>query len=773
MTMMAVAAFAQNWRPLVEEGKTWELKTYFDEFPYNYDYVACISGDTIVDGQACKKFFTNGKLYAFLYEEGQKVYFRFSRNMNYWKLIYDFSLMPGDVVTDELGYTHEVERVDTITGATGEPFRRIIFKFVPHFNQPVWVSGIGGRQNLWDPWVYTSGDYCRLATCSVDGSLLFEGDEMMLGVVSGDRESGIVKIGGLKYRLDDERHEATLEMQNRWNGELRIPTTVEYGGQDYTIVGMKQHAFSGCRTLTRVALPSTISLPPSHSVINNPFASCERLEAVEVDDANPWLRSDDGVLLSADGSILYCYPAGKESSRYEVAGDITDIGSYAFSGCTSLKVVDVAESVQHVSQMAFKDCCLDSLIIRGLFANYYRSAFQDIDPSSVLYVQSSELESFQAVFPGKVFPLPSEAAGNRFSFRVVNPEGEPIAGALVVFPYRPELEGFTDEEGFYYGETHLSTYLNVGVSAPGYTAFFGLVYIQSSNDPITLIPAPSGAAQSEDEHLFSLKVVTQDGLPVPHAHVLVLDQPQMEGYTDDEGAYSVKHDYNGGFSLVITAPGYCSHYGSYSATGEGNTIVLIDKVCYKRDKIATIVLPVAPDTSWGRYYSPDRSEYHGKSLVFLRRVLEPQAGIPYIFIPHDDFELRIADYDRRCKLPETSAFPFGNAKKEPCELCGNYFDIETHFTENWDVFGIGENTECEKLWNWAPIRFSPLSAYFRFDILMSSLDLVFEDEELSVELMGQHNEQDALRLFDLQGRRVVGQPRAGVYIRDGRKTVVK
>ncbi len=427
MTMISVAAFSQNWRPLVEEGKTWELKTYFDEFPYNYDYVACISGDTIVDGQACKKFFRNGKLYAFLYEEGQKVYYRLAHNMDYWQLIYDFSLMPGDVVTDELGYAHEVERVDTIAGATGEPFRRIIFKFVAGTGmQPVWVSGIGGRQDLWDPWVHTPGDYCHLTTCEVDGRLLFEGDEMMLGVVSDDRESGIVKIDGLKYRLDDERHEATLEIENRWNGELSIPSTVEYGGQNYTIVEMKRHAFSGCRTLTRVALPTTMNILPVHSEIFNPFASCERLEAVEVDDANPWMRSDDGVLLSADGTIVYCYPAGRKSSRYEIASDITDIGCYAFSGCTSLKVVDVAENVQHVSQMAFKDCCLDSLIIRGLYANYFRDAFREIDPSSVLYVQSSELESFQAVFPGKVFPLPSSGTASVFSPRLEQTESDGI-----------------------------------------------------------------------------------------------------------------------------------------------------------------------------------------------------------------------------------------------------------------------------------------------------------------------------------------------------------
>ncbi len=29
------------------------------------------------------------------------------------------------------------------------------------------------------------------------------------------------------------------------------------------------------------------------------------------------------------------------------------------------------------------------------------------------------------------------------------------------------------------------------------------------------------------------------------------------------------------------------------------------------------------------------------------------------------------------------------------------------------------------------------------------------------------------QLFDLQGRRVEGQPRSGLYIRNGRKTVVK
>ncbi len=428
MTMISVAAFSQNWRPLVEEGKTWELKTYFDEFPYNYDYVACISGDTIVDGQACKKFFRNGKLYAFLYEEGQKVYYRLAHNMDYWQLIYDFSLMPGDVVTDELGYAHEVERVDTIAGATGEPFRRIIFKFVAGTGmQPVWVSGIGGRQDLWDPWVHTPGDYCHLTTCEVDGRLLFEGDEMMLGIVSGDPESGIVKVDGLKYRLDDERQEATLERGNRWTDELTIPSEVVVGGQKYAVTAMRPHAFSGCPTVTNVFLPATISIPliQSQSIVN-PFASCESLEAVEVDASNPWLRSDNGVLLSADGSVFYCYPAGKSSSRYVVTNEVKDIGNYAFSGCTSIKVVDVAESVLRVGYKAFKDCCLDSLIIRGLYANYFRDAFREIDPSSVLYVQSSELESFQAVFPGKVFPLPSSGTASVFSPRLEQTESDGI-----------------------------------------------------------------------------------------------------------------------------------------------------------------------------------------------------------------------------------------------------------------------------------------------------------------------------------------------------------
>ena len=440
----------------MEEGKTWELKTYFDEFPYNYDYVACISGDTIVDGQACKKFFRNGRLYAFLYEEEQKVYYRYFRNMNYWQLIYDFSLMPGDVVTDELGYAHEVERVDTITGATGEPFRRIIFKFVPHSMQPVWVSGIGGRQNLWDPWVYTPGDYCHLATCSVDDSLLFEGDEMMLGVVSDDRESGIVKIDGLKYRLDDERHEATLEIENRWNGELSIPSTVEYGGQNYTVTNMKAHTFSGCRTLTRVTLPSTIS-----ATDDNPFVSCNSLETIGVDAANAWLQSVGGALLSADGKRLFSYPAGAKAGSYTVPDGVEVIGLDAFSrsphlvsvvlpsgvremhfhafekckhlehvtlsssveridnnafgDCTSLKVLDLPESVTHLGNNAFAGCRIDSLIIRTLYSVLCpnKSVFSGIDPSSVLYVHRTELEKYQAIFPGTVLPLSDDETSLR------------------------------------------------------------------------------------------------------------------------------------------------------------------------------------------------------------------------------------------------------------------------------------------------------------------------------------------------------------------------
>ena len=335
------------YHPLLEDGKVWKYQPEFGE--YGFPYELRLNGDTVVDSRECKKLFRGDNLYAFLYEEQQKVYYRYAQNGGDWSLLYDFSLMPGDQVTDRYGTKYEVERVDNVN-VNGEQLRRIIFKYTKGW-QVVWVSGVGGRRDLFDPFVNTPGDYCHLVTCEVNGKLLYEGDDFMTGVVSADPESGIFKIDGLKYRLDDENNEAVIEKENRWEGELTIPSEVSYGGLTYQVTSMKRHAFSGCTTLTRISLPSTIS-----TISGNPFIACNSLRAIEVEAGNKALKSEGGVLFSADGTLLYSYPAGATTGSYTAPDGLKTVGTEAFSRSPYLSFVKLPGSVTDIQDEGFLSC---------------------------------------------------------------------------------------------------------------------------------------------------------------------------------------------------------------------------------------------------------------------------------------------------------------------------------------------------------------------------------------------------------------------------------
>ncbi len=447
LALLPICVSSQDFRPLVEEGKKWCYEPGFDN--YGWAYTLRISGDTIVDGNACKKLYRYDELQAFIYQDGSRVYYKLSKNDLDWHLLYDFSLEPGDVVTNKYG-KYEVEAVDTIS-YKGENFRRIRFVFKQGY-QPVWVSGVGGRRYLLDQFADMPGDYCPLVTCEMNGDVVFDADYFMQDVINNDKLSGIVKIDGVKYRFDETAHTALVEAGNRWTGELELPSEVTYKGQTYTVNQLQNNAFSGCKTLTRVFIPQTVSA----LVGNNPFNACNGLEHIEVDPANPKLQSVDGVLFSYDMTQLDCYPAGRRDAHYKVPDGVSAIRSEAFSrspylqsvelptgmtaiverlfnnctalehvylsptiksigleafqNCISLRELDLPESVTQISDYAFAGCHLQAIIIRGVIESRYlrKNIFAKTDTSAIVYVPESEVEKFREIYDGTVLPLTEE-----------------------------------------------------------------------------------------------------------------------------------------------------------------------------------------------------------------------------------------------------------------------------------------------------------------------------------------------------------------------------
>lgn len=188
--------------------------------------------------------------------------------------------------------------------------------------------------------------------------------------------------------------------------DVVVPATVN----DKTVVSAAQLAFQGldCKTITfqegfQAFSPETLAYCNSLEILNLPASmgsgiggnvfglggtvvGCDRLKEVNVDEASPYLMSEDGVLYSKDKTALILYPAARTATSYEVPDTVTVMADDAFAGCHylqslklsdsitcigfwvfneayNLKEVNIPESCEWIGQFAFQNTSLESLHI--------------------------------------------------------------------------------------------------------------------------------------------------------------------------------------------------------------------------------------------------------------------------------------------------------------------------------------------------------------------------------------------------------------------------
>ena len=176
------------------------------------------------------------------------------------------------------------------------------------------------------------------------GSSAFYGCSSLQSVVIPD---GVTEIG-------DYAFSGCTSLQS-----VVIPDSVTKIGTD---------AFSGCTSLQSIAIPDSVT-----EIGWNAFSGCKSLQSVVIPDGvteigksafncchqltlnckSPFFKVENNILYSKNGRLISCWT---EDKNIELPYGITEIGGWAFNGCTSLQSIVLPDSVTEIGDYAFSGC---------------------------------------------------------------------------------------------------------------------------------------------------------------------------------------------------------------------------------------------------------------------------------------------------------------------------------------------------------------------------------------------------------------------------------
>lgn len=222
-----------------------------------------------------------------------------------------------------------------------------------------------------------------------------------------------VKIEGIYYTLNGDNHTAKVSQKEGYlyRGDVTIPATVSYEGQQYLVTAIGEGAFNGSKGLHSVTLPGTLT-----TVEGAAFVGCDSLKQPVLNPSvfvkMPRLMSGKYVIPYRTATIA---PGAFEDCKMLMTvvmyDGITEIGDRAFYGCKILKQLELPKTLVKVGKEALDGRYLERVAFAGDQFELAPNAFATDWMSATIRVPEGTNES---MFPDGVnfeyFTIPKPAA---------------------------------------------------------------------------------------------------------------------------------------------------------------------------------------------------------------------------------------------------------------------------------------------------------------------------------------------------------------------------
>ena len=161
------------------------------------------------------------------------------------------------------------------------------------------------------------------------------------------------------YINGNKELEVTNKNYGRYTGSVKIPESVTYNSNTYSVTSIGEDAFYYCSDLSTVSIPSSVT-----SIGNGAFVGCTSLYSVTIIGNN--------VTSIGKGAFSGC----SSLTSIPIPNSVTSIGESAFNGCTELRSITIPNSVTTIGRLVFYRCTgLISVNIGNSVTSISESAF--------------------------------------------------------------------------------------------------------------------------------------------------------------------------------------------------------------------------------------------------------------------------------------------------------------------------------------------------------------------------------------------------------------